>query len=276
MSLTRRGFALMELVVATLLGAGLAILVGRLVIASAATLRDRSERMGIEHSLRVSLGAARSMLEPLGFDSVSGADLSGPGPSSLVARVVRGSGVLCSAAHNRLLARAGPSWWRGLRAPVPARDSLIVASVAGSDHWIVAPLTGNTSAGSCPDGSLALVLPTALSVSSLAALGAGSPLQVFEPVELRLYPSSGASWVGLRLAATGESIQPLAGPFAPGGSGLAYQDLQGNPAPSGIEAATVLVGLQGFTERAGGVGVARLGSIHSDSATLAIGLRGRR
>lgn len=276
MPLTRRGFALIELLVATLLSAVLAILVGSLVAGSAATLRDRSERMGLEHSLRVSLGAARAILEPLGFDSASGADLSALGPSSLVARVIRGSGVLCAAAPDRLLTRAGPLWWNALRTPVRNRDSLLIASVAGPDRWIVAPLVENPSAGICPDGSLALVLPTALSSSSLAAVGAGSPLQVFEPVELRLYASSGASWVGLRLAATGEAIQPLAGPFAPGGTGLEYRDLQGNTAPAGSDVAMVTIALEGLTERAGGVGIARLRWIRSDSARLVLGLRGRK
>ncbi len=276
MSLTRRGFALIELLVATLLSAVLAILVGSLVVGSAATLRDRSERMGLEHSLRVSLGAARAMLEPLGFDSVSGADLSAPGPSSLVARVIRGSGVLCAAAPDRLLTRAGPLWWNAHRTPVRNRDSLLIASVAGPDHWIVAPLVENPSAGICPDGSPALVLPTVIPALAFAAVGAGSPLQVFEPVELRLYASSAASWVGLRLAATGEAIQPLAGPFAPASPSLDYRDLQGNPALTGGDVAMVTIGLEGRTERAGGVGIARLRWIRSDSARLALGLRGRQ
>jgi|KBSSwiStaDraftv2_1062776.scaffolds.fasta_scaffold48167_3 hypothetical protein len=276
MSLTRRGFALVELLVATLVGAALTMLVGRLLLESAAVLRHRSERMGLEHSVRVSVGALRAMLEPLGVDSGSGADLAAGGPSTFVARIVRGSGALCEAALDRVLIRAGPAWWRGLRIPVKNRDSLIVASVAGSERWIVAPLTGNPAAGICPDGSAALVLPTAIAPSSLPSLGAGSPLQIIEPVELRIYPSSGAIWLGLRLAATGEAIQPLAGPFAATGPGLGYQDLQGNPALNGPLVAMVTMGLDGVTERAGGVGVVRLGQVQSDSVRVAVSLRGRQ
>ena len=89
----------MELLVATLLGAVLAMLVGKVLITAAASLRDRTERMGLEHSLRVSVGAVRAMLEPIGIDSGSGADLSSGGPSSLVARVIRDQGVVCGAAR---------------------------------------------------------------------------------------------------------------------------------------------------------------------------------
>jgi len=276
MPLTRRGFALIELLVATLLGAVLAGLVGRLLLGTAAVLRDRSERMSLEHSIRVSVGSAEAMLEPLGIDSGSGADLSAAGPARLVARAIRGTGILCDAAPDRLLVRAGPASWRGLRAPVANRDSLIVASVIGAERWIVAALIGSPSTGICPDGSLALVLPTSIPVASLSAIGAGSPLQVFEPVELRLYPSSGASWVGLRLAATGEAIQPLAGPFSAAGAGLDYRDLQGNAAPADTDVAMITLSLDGLTERAGGVGVSRLDSVHSDSVTVAVALRGRK
>lgn len=275
MPLTRRGFALIELLVAALLGAVLSVLVGKLLLQSAATLRDRSERTGLEQSLRVSVGAAQAMLEPLGIDSASGADFWGAGPASLVARVIRGAGVLCDATADRLVLRAGPRWWRGLRLPVPNRDSLIIASVLGSERWIVAPLAGNASTGTCPDGSLALVLPTELPSSSLLSVGPGSPLQVFEPVELRLYPSSGASWLGLRLAATAEAIQPLAGPFSSTGSRLDYRDLHGNVVAM-VDAAVVTLSLEGETERAGGVGVARLDQAHSDSVRITVALRGRR
>ena len=276
MPLSRRGFGLIELLVATLLSAVLAMLVGKLLLTSAAGLRDRTERMGLEHSLRVSVGAVRAMLEPVGSDSGSGADLSPAGPSSLIARVIRNQGVVCGAAEDRLMVRAGSWWWRGLRAPVQLRDSLIVASVAGPEQWIVAPLVGNPTNGVCADGAPALVLPTELPPPSLAAVGTGSPLQVFEPVELRVYPSSAATWVGLRLAATGEAIQPLAGPFSSNGPGLTYRDRQGNVAASGPDIVMVTLGLDGLTERAGGLGLSRLDHVGSDSVRLAIAFRGRQ
>ena len=276
MPLSRRGFGLVELLVATLLGAVLAMLVGKLLLASAASLRGRTERVGLEHSLRVSVGAVRAMLEPIGIDSGSGPDLSTAGPSSLIARVIRDQGVVCGAAVDRLMVRAGPKWWRGLRAPVRFRDSLIVASVAGPEQWIVAPLVGSPSAGVCADGSPALVLPTELPPPSLAAVGAGSPLQVFEPVELRVYPSSASSWLGLRLAATGEAIQPLAGPFSSAGPGLTYRDREGNLAASGPDIVLVTLGLDGLTERAGGLGLGRVDHVGSDSVRLAIAFRGRQ
>lgn len=274
MSLTRRGFTLVELLVAAVVSGVLAVLTGGLVAASASRLRDQSERMALEQSLRVSLGAAAAILEPLGADSGAGPDLSQTAPGSFVARSSRATGVLCAAASNLLHVRAGAPWWRAVRNPVAGRDSLLIATLGGADRWIAAPLFGAPVPGTCPDGSAALLLPTAVSPAAAAQIGAGSPLRVFEPVELRIYASGGASWIGLRQLQTGEAIQPLAGPFAGAGLDLAYTDWSAQPA-SGSAVAQVTLVVRGLTSRDGGVGVAGPNAVHGDSAMLAVSLRGR-
>lgn len=274
MSLTRRGFTLVELLVAAVVSGVLAVLTGGLVAASASRLRDRSERMALEQSLRVSLGAAAAILEPLGADSGAGPDLSQTAPGSFVARAARATGVLCGAAPNLLHIRAGAQWWLAVRGLVAGRDSLLIATLAGADRWIAAPLLGAPVSGACPDGSAAFLLPTAVPPVAAAQIGAGSPLRVFEPVELRIYASGSASWIGLRQLQTGEAIQPLAGPFAGAGLDLTYTDWTAMPA-SGSAVAQVTLLVRGLATREGGVGIAGLGASHADSAILAVSLRGR-
>ena len=102
----------------------------------------------------------------------------------------------------------------------------------------------------------------------------GSPIRIFEPVEVRMYTSSAAQWIGIRLAGTEEAIQPLAGPFTPESPGFAYQDPAfGSPSDP---AAVVLVALEleGITERAGGVGLARLPVARTRGGALQTRLRG--
>ena len=274
MSLSRRGFTLVELLVAAVVSGVFAVLTGGLVAASASRLRDQSERMALEQSLRVSLGAAAAMLEPLGADSGAGPDLSQTAPGGFVARTSRATGVLCAAAPNVLLVRAGAPWWRAVRGLVAGRDSLLIATLGGADRWIAAPLLGAPLTGACPDGSAALLLPTAVSPAAAAQIGAGSPLWVFEPVELRIYLSGGASWIGLRQLQTGEAIQPLAGPFTGAGLDLAYTDWSAQPA-TGPAVAQVTLVVRGLTSRDGGVGVAGPAAARADSAMLAVSLRGR-
>ena len=274
MPLTRRGFTLVELLVAAVISGVLAVLTGGLVAASASRLRDRSERMALEQSLRVSLGAAAAMLEPLGADSSAGPDLSQTAAGSFVARSSRATGVLCAAAPNVLQVRAGAQWWRAVRGLVAGRDSLLIATLGGADRWIAAPLLAAPASGACPDGTPGFLLPTAISSAAAAQIGAGSPLRVFEPVELRIYSSGGGSWIGLRQVQTGEAIQPLAGPFAGAGLSLAYTDWSAAPALGSAVAQVTLV-LRGLTSRDGGVGIAGPGAVHADSAMLAVSLLGR-
>jgi prepilin-type N-terminal cleavage/methylation domain-containing protein len=270
--MSRHGFTLVELLVGIVVSGILALLAGSILAGAATRLRDRSERMGLEHALRVSLSAAAALAEPLGEDS-SSADLSAAGPSALIARSTRGLGVVCGVESGRVLARSGTAWWRTVRMPVGGRDSMLIASRNLPVVWIPLPLLGPAGSGSCPDGSPAVALPTAVPAEHLARLGNGSPLTLFEPVELRLYSSAGASWVGLRLVATGEAVQPLAGPFA--GARLEYLSGNGGPAGSAASVAMIRLALEGQSERAGGLGIARLPGVQRDSASLLVGLRGR-
>ena len=271
--MTRRGFALADVLAGTVLSGVLALLIGGLLTHSFARLRDRTERMGMEQSFRVAAAAARGLLEPLGTDSVAGPDLALASPQALIARVPRGAGVLCFAGPDHLVARAGSGWWHAVRGVVAGRDSLLVASVAGPSRWLALPLLGNATSLACPDGSSGTRLPTLVPAGLVAAIGSGSPLRVFEPVELRVYASAGASWLGLRLTATGEAIQPLAGPLS--GAELSYFDRSGAAAAGAADVVLAAVNFRGLTERAGGIGLARVASGRGDSVTVAVGFRGR-
>ena len=270
--MNRRGFTLVEALAASVLSGVLALLIGGVLTHSFARLRDRSERMGMEQSFRVGSAAAGALLESLGMDSVAGADLSLASPQALIARVTRASGVLCLAGPDYVVARSGTGWWHAVRTIVPGRDSLLIASIEAPVRWLAVPLLGNPAGFACPDGSSGTRLPTAIPPERVATVGLGSPLRVFEPVELRVYSSSGAFWLGLRLVATGESIQPLAGPVA--SAALRYFDRSGTEVTDASMTALVTVGLVGLTERGGGIGLARIPSGKPDSAVIAVGFRG--
>jgi len=269
-SLTRRGISIVELVVALVLTTLLAALCWSILAAGAFRLRDRSERMSLEHSLRVVSAAVRAALEPVGQDSSAGNDLVVALPDRFVTRTTRASGALCEATSTAFTARATPGWWSALRNPVPGRDSLLVERLSPPSSWEVIPLSGVPYPGACPDGSPGLVLPVIADSAALAGVGAGAPLRVFEEMELRLYASSGAMWVGLRSLATGEAIQPLAGPFATGGLQLQYRSLGGPPTADPAEVASVLLRVTGLTERAGGVGISRGPVARPDSAVMLV------
>ena len=270
MSLNRRGAGLVELLVALTVSAVLALLVWQILAAAAERLRDRSERMALEHALRVGATGLRSALEPLGADSVAGSDLLSEAADRIVVRAARGTGVACGVTGSALTVRLGEGWWAAVRDPVPGRDSLLVDAVTSPPRWYALALAAAPIPGPCPDGGAGLVLPADIPSARLAEVGIGSPVRVFEDVELRLYASAAAAWIGLRNVVTGEAIQPLAGPFAAGGLRLDFLARNGGPASGPGEVVSIRSTLAALSERAGGVGLARGHSGRPDSVALDI------
>jgi len=254
--LTRRGITLAELLAALTLTGWLGTLTTRLLGAAAFQLRDRSERVSAEHNLRIAAGALRSALEPLGQDSLSGADLLTSSPPGFTARAVRAAGTLCAASPGALVVRAAPQWWSASRDPVAGRDSLLVGRL-DVPGWRSFPLQTAPLSALCPDGSAAWNLSVTADSAALIGIGPGSPLRLFEGVEIRLYTSSPDQWTGLRLLATTQAIQPFAGPMQSSGLSLSYERRDGSPAGSPDEVAGVSFRLGMLTERAGGVGLIR-------------------
>lgn len=271
--MNRRGLGLFEVLIALTLTGVVSVLAWSILQAAAYRLRDRSERMAMEHALRVSAVAVRALLEPLGHDSAAGPDLAQAAPNGFVARATRGSGVVCAADATRLAVRAAAGWWHALRVPVAGRDSVMVGTVTEPPQWVVAGLAGAPSAGSCPDGTAALIIPAALAPADLALIGPGSPLRVFEPLELQAYSSSGAAWVGLRSVSSGGSIQPLAGPFVGAAMTLSYYSSSGGVAWLPAQVASAEWRINAITEREGGIGVARTPWVQADSGSGSVRLR---
>lgn len=271
MSLTRRGFSLLELLVALTLTSGLVLLTADVLAHVSLHLRDRSERMAQEHSLRLASGALRAALESLAHDSTAGADLLSLGVSSVSLRATRASGVLCSAAPGLLVAHADTAWWQALRDPVAGRDS-ILAGRLDRPAWSGFALQGPPAFTTCPDGSSGIALPVLADSLALVGIGPGSPIHVYEDVELRLYTSAPDEWLGLRLLATIQAIQPFAGPMAPNGLRLAYHRRDGSPAGAPGEVAGLSIHLGALTERAGGVGLIRGTAARPDSVELFVAL----
>jgi prepilin-type N-terminal cleavage/methylation domain-containing protein len=269
----RRGLSLLEVLIALTLTGVVALLAWSILQAAAFRLRDRSERFSMEHSLRVASSAARALLEPLGQDTTAGSDLALPAADAFVARAVRGSGILCSAGPDSLWVRSGSDWWSELRAPSAGRDSLMVATVLGPERWSATVLDAGPLSGTCPDGSPAMLLPARLAPADLAAIGPGSPVRVFEPMELRVYSSSGATWLGMRSVSSGGSIQPLAGPLSGAGVRFSYYSRAGTIVTAPGLVAWAGIAISGLTERAGGVGIARLSRASIDSVSGAVLLR---
>ncbi len=256
MPVNRHGNSLAELLTALTLTGLLGTLTAKIVNGAAFVLRERSERIGGEHNLRLTANAVITLLEPLGLDSLTGADLLSSAGSGFSVRAIRGSGTLCAAAPGAVTARVSAGWWSGERDPVPGRDSLLVARV-DTAGWRALELLSPPQAALCPDGSAGWRFAVSADSAALAGIGMGSPVRAFEGVELRVYTSGSDQWTGVRLLATTQAIQPVAGPMQASGLALGYERRDGGLAAASAEVTGVSFRVRVLTERAGGLGVIR-------------------
>lgn len=150
----------------------------------------------------------------------------------------------------------------------------MVLTVSGPPRWIVAPIIAQGGA-LCPDGRPALSVSLPLDSLSLASVGPGSAIRIFEVLEARRYPSGGLEWLGLQSLSAVEPVQPLAGPLAAGGLQLEAQRIDGAAAASPAEASAVRMVVRAAGHRELGLGLARQAAAAVDSVRAYVVFRNR-
>lgn len=222
----RRGITLMELLVALLLLALVGLAAGRLLLVQRRSASALLARDQVRRTLDQAAGWISTELAEAGKGD-SAPDLLGLAADSLTYRAWRMAGVACLVAWNEVRIRRDllTQW----RMPQSGRDSLAVFlahdSFPGRDTWVTAAVK-SVSEADC-SGRPALRLETQLDPARLTGLAQFLPVRTFEVMQLRLYRSSGDWWLGARSVSAGEGVQPLTGPFAPGGMELRYRDTSG-------------------------------------------------
>ncbi|MFL5613468.1 MAG: prepilin-type N-terminal cleavage/methylation domain-containing protein [Gemmatimonadaceae bacterium] len=280
----RRGFTLAELV--------LVLALSVVVLGLISSIGTRLQRQLAAETTRLSVGeqlAAAAELLPLELRSLSplAGDIVEARDTSLQFRSALGSGVVCSATGATLV--LAPFLVAGggtVSLPALSGDTLWLSELDDStERWLPIPLVGmRRVSGSCPalNASSArvfdLVHLAAADLRAPLAAAAGAVLRLTRPVRYSFYRATDGRWyLGMRSwnVATSQfnTIQPVSGPYAPGGSGahFEYFDTSGALLPLGSDLtriARVEVVLQGPP-------AAATGSASGDSARTATALRNR-
>ncbi len=271
----RRGFTLIELAVALVLGLMAGGLVHRLLLHAQRLARAQAERLALNESVRVAALVLAGELGAIGYDEVTPeasvtlgspagvrSDLLDVEPGAVTYLAPRGFGRVCLAAGGplpRIVVEA--SSWESLRAP-RATDSLLVFAEGNpgtdsDDAWIHMGVV-SSGAESCPGGeagtAVGVAVPAAVDPAALALVTPGAPVRLAEVMQMRYYPSGGRSWLGLRSVSTGEAITPVAGPLADSSAGvrgltLTYRDAADGPTSDPAAVRAVEIALVGVTER---------------------------
>ena len=249
-----RGASLIELTVVIVLLAVVGTATLGVVVRQERFYRDQASAIDSRATVRDAAALLQSELRAL---SPADGDLYTLGPSALDFRATLAQSVICTIAPSRTqvtippehLATGAPLTWMGTRPE--AGDTLLVLATDSTvgESWDRHVLTAPpANAGSCPvssaltttaaEASAALTLTLSPPLDSTIALGA--IVRVVRHARYELYRASDARWYLGYLdclssrATPCNVVQPVAGPFAPGGIELAYVDRAGavtaNPA----------------------------------------------
>ena len=272
---TRRGFTLVELMVAMVMTVLVGGVVYRLLINNQRVSRGQTARVGVQDNVRAGAIIAANELREIGYDSVPvtavagisavlgqapSSDLLLAQPGRLQYRAMRGFGVTCAVptAAQLKLRRA---LYYGVRDPV-ANDSIAIfvegsTSIGGDDSWVRAKITG-VGATTCTDGAAALSVnlswPNAgVGTAATAAEVQGGPVRVFEAMEMRYYVSGGKSWLGMKSLNAGGGMEPVVGPIADSTAGqrgmtLEYFDKNDVATATATDVRAIKLTLKGVTE----------------------------
>lgn len=298
---TRRGFTLVELMVAMVMTALVGAVTYRLLVNHQRVSRSQAARIGLTDNVRAGAIVAANELRELGYDSVPATAVPGvaalgqlPNSDLLLAqpgrvqyRAFRGFGVTCAPPSSaRLVLRR--ALYYGVRDPVVDDSAAIFvegsAATGADDAWVRAKIAG-VAAAACTDGSAALAvdlawpaLPVGLGAATAGAMVQGGPVRVFEVMEMQYYTSGGKSWLGMKSLSAGGVIEPVAGPLADstrGQRGMTLEYLDRNDAATATLAAVraIRLSLRGVTDektyRSGG----QSGAVDTLSMTARVALR---
>jgi prepilin-type N-terminal cleavage/methylation domain-containing protein len=227
----RRGFTLVELMVALVLVLAVGAVTYALLTQNQRVSRSQVEHAGLQDVVRSGALIVASELKEIGYDSIPAEaglgvaasvnpDLLVMQPGRLEYKAMRGIGFTCAPPTPGQM-RLRRATLLGIRQP-EVGDSITAhvegdSTTSADDAWVHGGITGISSA-LCDDGSQAVALAVgfagAVGAAASPRMAVGGPVRFFEVMELRYYRSTGKSWLGSRSITAGGVIEPMLGPLA--------------------------------------------------------------
>lgn len=217
----RRGFTLAEILVALTLMLIVSGAVYKLLVTTQRVSRDQAQRVNLQSNVRISSLAVLNDLREIGtFSGGTGDrnDILSIAPSTISYRAMRGAGFVCET-PTATQVRISRNTFSGYRDPQPGRDAFYVfldgdPDTDVDDAWLPVAIAAVSTTTACPGALGSGITLTTPNTPVLAALPAGTPIRVYEVMELTLHQADGKSWLGARSVSGGEAVQPVLGPLA--------------------------------------------------------------
>ena len=258
--LRRRGFTLIELMVALVLLAIVAGGIYKVLVTNQQTYLAQTQRIDLQQNLRAGVTILPADFREL--DPADG-DILLMTATQIQLRAMRQLAFLCTApvlggglgTTVTMTVRQTPFY--GARV-FDTSDSVLVyyegnSATRNDDTWLAAQLKTVTNPTACADGTPGYqlsVMPTwvAGSFNVAGAITNGSPVRGYHVVTYQLYQGSDGQWyVGQQDNSAGGTLQPLVGPVASNGLQFAYFDAAGATTAVATQVASIGITLIGQT-----------------------------
>ena len=277
----RRGFSLIELMIALAIAGVVLGAAYRLLVANQRFYRSQSVINDVQANIRE---AALIMAGELREVSASGGDLQQMTDTAVTINAMRSLGFVCSLVNlplGRVTIKSSTMFkYRNIDA---TRDSLFVfregdVKKNSDDRWLRGKVSGLFST-TCVDGSSAIQMSTSgLPVSAgTDSVSIGAPVRTFETVNYRLYQDfTGVWWLGVRNWVSGAwtTTSQVAGPLrANDGLHFDYLDSTGAVTATAANVRAVKITIRGVsTQSINSPGHGTSGT-YADSMIVTAGLR---
>jgi hypothetical protein len=221
--------------------------------------RFQTEQVSLQSNVRTGSTLVPAELRELNTvvgGTIAQNDVRSIAADAITYRAMRGLGTVCQVPATQTQIRLLGSTYSGVRDPV-ATDSIYIFIENNPDRdaddvWLplriaANPVTGNVCPGAA--GAVAGITLTTEASASVVGLAVGTPIRIYEVMELRLHNADGRSWLGARSVSAGDAVQPVLGPLLGGnGFGLEYLDGAGNPTASTDAIKSIRVTVRGLTD----------------------------
>lgn len=288
MPLSRRGFTLVEIIIAMVMAGLVGAAIYQAILGTQRVTRAQFQRMDVQQTTRAAAFYLSNALREL--DAPDG-DLKVIDPTLMQYRAMRWSGVLCSpvvSVASDVVTVLRNAMMFGARGPDAVRDSLLLfrdndPTIRTDDAWLIGDVRGVAAGGVCTDGSAGTTLTFRISpgeggnAAALAgAVTVGSPVRGYQLEEVQLFTdAAGVNWLGQRSMDRGGSWTPwqaLVGPLTATGLAFTYLNAAGAVTTVPTEVAAVGLAIRGRSAELARVGAGTIDFMR-DSLFTSVALR---